>query len=459
MVSKVALENALTKALDQGGDFAEIFLEDTVTNGVSLVDGTVDSATTARRHGAGLRLYNGLNSIYVHSTDTSPEGLLRLAEQAGSAIGRSGQASISLTEKSYPNIHPIRFAPSVVAGERRAKLLHEADVAARSASPEINQVNASLRDIETMVTIANSEGLLISDKRIYTRLGIDAIASSGTETQRGYERPGAMMGYELFEKQVDVSLAAKEAARMAVTMLHADYCPACVMPVVIGDGFGGVIFHEACGHSLEATAVAFGNSEFSGKLGQRIAADCVSAIDDGTIPNEWGSIHIDDEGTPTTKLQLIENGILKNYMVDRLNGRRMNMPITGNARRQDYTFAPTSRMRNTYIAPGESDEEEIIRTMGDGLYAKAMGGGSVNPVTGEFNFGVAEGYMIKDGKIGRPVRGAMLIGRGGEVLLKIDRIGKKMRMAQGMCGSSSGMVPTNVGQPMIRVSSLTVGGR
>ena len=224
-------------------------------------------------------------------------------------------------------------------------------------------------------------------------------------------------------------------------------------------GFGGVIFHEACGHALEATSVAPGMSVFAGKLGQQIAAPCVTAIDDGTMPNEWGSENIDDEGTPTTRLVLIENGILRNYMVDRLNGRKMGMAPTGSARRENYTYAPTSRMRNTFIAPGHDDEDEMIRTMGDGLYAAQMGGGSVNPATGEFNFAVQEGYLVRDGKIVSPVRGASLIGKGEQILMRIDRVGQHMTMGQGMCGSLSGSVPTNVGQPTIRVSSLTVGGK
>ena len=242
-------------------------------------------------------------------------------------------------------------------------------------------------------------------------------------------------------------------------LVSGDACPAGVMCAVIDKGFGGVIFHEACGHSLEATAVAFGNSEFAGKLGQQIASPIVTAIDDGTMENEWGSINIDDEGNPATRLVLIENGILKNYMMDRLNGRRMGMPVTGSARRQNYAYAPTSRMRNTFIAPGNDDEAEIISSMGDGLYAKAMGGGSVNPITGEFNFAVSEGYLVKGGKIDRPVRGATLIGKGADILKKIDRVGKTLELGQGMCGSVSGSIPVNVGQPMIRVTDITVGGR
>jgi len=231
------------------------------------------------------------------------------------------------------------------------------------------------------------------------------------------------------------------------------------MVVAIDNGFGGVIFHEACGHSLEATSVAKGNSEFAGKLGQKIASDKVTAIDDGTLPNEWGSLNIDDEGNPTRKNVLIEKGILKGYMIDKLNGRRMNMEPTGSSRRQSYKYAPTSRMTNTYIAPGDDENEEIIKSIDYGLYAKKMGGGSVNPVTGEFNFAVLEGYMVKNGKIDTPVRGATLIGKGSEILKKIDMVGKELDLAAGMCGSVSGSVPTNVGQPLIRVSEITVGGR
>ena len=199
---------------------------------------------------------------------------------------------------------------------------------------------------------------------------VNAVASEGGDSQSGREAPGALMGFELFSTRVDPEAMARKAALRAVTMLHAEPCPAGVMPVVIDGGFGGVIFHEACGHSLEAAAVAFGNSEFCGKLGQPIAAPIVTAIDDGTIENEYGSCNIDDEGLPTGKLVLIENGILKNYMIDRLNGRRMGMPVTGSGRRQDFTYAPTSRMRNTYIAAGQDDEAEIIASCGDGLYAR-----------------------------------------------------------------------------------------
>ena len=461
MLKKGAAERALGRAVSTGGDFAEIFYEDTRSSRIGQTDDRIDTATTGRIHGAGLRVYKGTNSVYVHTNDTSDAGLMALAERAADAVGsvRGEDRQIQLSGSIVKNIHEIRELPMDVSGERRRALVREACRAARAESAEIAHVTGALWDWEQAVTIANTEGMFVSDQRVYTRASVTAVASGKGENQTGSESPGAMMGFELFSTREDMNARAREAARRAVTMLHADKCPAGVMPVVIDGGFGGVIFHEACGHSLEATSVAYGNSEFCGKLGQQIASRIVTAIDDGTIANEWGSENIDDEGNPTTKLVLIENGVLKNYMIDRLNARKMGMPVTGSARRQNYSFAPTSRMRNTYIAPGTDDEAEIIASCPDGLYAKVMGGGSVNPLTGEFNFAVGEGYLIRNGKIDRPVRGATLIGKGGKTISRIDRVGRKMWMAQGMCGSASGSVPTNVGQPMIRVTDMTVGGR
>ena len=251
----------------------------------------------------------------------------------------------------------------------------------------------------------------------------------------------------------------RKAAAQAITNLEADYCKARKMTVAIESGFGGVIFHEACGHSLEATSVAIGASQMAGKLGQKIANEKVTAVDDGTIPNAWGSMNIDDEGNPARRNVLIESGILKNYMIDRLGSRRMGMPVTGNSRRENYSYEPTSRMTNTYILNGPDKNKEIIESIEYGLYAKEMGGGSVNPLTGAFNFSVREGYMIRNGKICEAVRGASLIGTGSQILQDIDMVGQNLACGQGMCGSRSGTIPTDVGQPLIRVKSITVGGR
>ena len=459
MLKENVAQAVLAEALKTGGDFAEIFLEDRLNNGLSMLSGKVETVLSRRLHGAGVRVFNGVQGVYVYTNDTTEAGLIACARRAASAVAAQSRcAAKPLLWQDTPSIHFIKEMPDQVQGRRKVEKMKAAQAVLKQYD-EIAQASVSYSDSVQRVWIANSEGLFTSNTRVYTRFFVSAIASNGAENQTGFTGPGAMQGFEVFDHRIDPEAAARKAADQAITMLHAPQCPAGVMPVVIDNGFGGVIFHEACGHSLEATAVAPGNSEFCGKLGQKVASEKVTAIDDGTMPNEWGSENIDDEGTPTTRLVLIENGILKNYMVDKLNARRMQMPITGSGRRQGYMFAPTSRMRNTYIAAGTDDNEEIIASMGDGLYAKVMGGGSVEPATGKFNFAVNEGYLVRGGKIAHPVRGASLIGRGSEILPLIDRVGRDMKMAQGMCGSLSGSVPTNVGQPMIRVSSMTVGGR
>lgn len=459
---KDILKNVLDEALSTGGDFAEVFMEDNRTHSLQMLGGHVELINSNRAHGAGIRVFDGLNAIYTYTNSTDKEGLLRCAAQAASAVKAQKANHISAAPLVTPSLSApgiIEQLPSQTETKKKLAYLHAANAAARAVSPQIEQVNCTLSDSEQDVTICNSEGLYVEDTRVRTRISCVAIASDGKEKQQGHEGPGALMGYELFTHRVDPAKIGRSAAETAKLMLSAPVCPAGIMPVVIDNGFGGVIFHEACGHSLEATSVAFGMSEFCDKLGQKIAADCVTAIDDGTIPGEWGSLRVDDEGMPTTRLVLIENGILKNYMIDKLGGKRMGMAPTGSGRRQSYKNAPTSRMRNTYIAAGNDDEAEIIATMGNGLYAKKLGGGSVDPATGNFNFAVSEGYLVKDGKIVSPVRGASLIGKGKDILMQIDRVGRNMQMAQGMCGSISGMVPVNVGQPMIRVKQMTVGGR
>lgn len=460
MIKKEVAMEVLAKCLVTGGDFAEIFEEDSISNSIGLIDGKVENALGGRSYGIGIRIFKGFKSIYAYTNDNSLSGLLNTAYKAALALGELKEdKQIVLNDTfTFKNIHNIKYYPNAVNYEKKIGIMKTAYKSAKNYSNEISQVSVSYADKDQKVLIANTEGLFTEDRRVRTRLAISSIASNETENQTGFEGPGACKGFELFET-IDPEYYGREASRTAHTMLHAKNCKAGNMTVAIDNGFGGVIFHEACGHSLEATSVAKGNSVFAGKLGKQIASSKVTAIDDGTIPNYWGSINIDDEGTLGRKNILIENGILKSYMVDKLNGRGMNMEPTGSSRRQSYKFAPTSRMTNTYIASGEDNPEDIIKSIEDGLYAKKMGGGSVNPVTGEFNFAVAEGYIVKNGVIQEPVRGASLIGKGSEVLMNIDMVGNNLEQAQGMCGSSSGSIPVNVGQPMIRVKEITVGGR
>lgn len=459
MISKDVCQRVLQKAVSTGADYAQLFAERSIDHAVHMVASQVDSIRDAVTAGAAVRVYKGLRSVMATTTDKSEAGLLRCAEQAAEALGQgTAQIEIVLRERVVANAHPVQIVPSSVHNARKVEILKEGYFAARDYHASISQVTGSLQDVDRNILIADSDGLYTQDRQIRTLMTINAVAQIDGETQTGYFAPGRKMGLEMFE-EVNPKDVGLRAARQAVTMAGAGYCPAGVMPVAIENGFGGVIFHEACGHSLEATAVAYGRSQFADKLGQQIANPKVTAIDDGTIPGAWGSINIDDEGHPGQKNVLIENGILKSYMIDHFNARRMGMAPTGNGRRQSYSYTPTSRMTNTYIAPGQDRNEDIIGSIEYGLYAKSMGGGSVNPVTGEFNFSVDEGYMIRNGQICEPVRGASLVGKGSQILQDIDMVGTQMDMGQGMCGSSSGSVPTNVGQPLIRVSSITVGGR
>lgn len=458
LIEQGIAERVLQAALAGGADFSELFVEDTVSNALSMTDGKVENAAYTRRHGAGVRVLLGTRSAYAYTAGTDEASLIATAKAAAAALrGAPEERQIVFAASGFRAPMAVPF--TAVENDRRMALLREATRAARSVSPEVVQVQANYTDKVRRTLVCNSEGTFAEAERPYTRAGIAVVARQGAEAQTGFEGPGCCRGFEAYSTQIDLGESAMTAARCAVTMLHAPDCPAGRLPVVIDGGFGGVIFHEACGHSLEATSVGRGDSEFCGKLGQKIAAECVSAVDDGTLPGEWGSIDIDDEGAPSRRNLLIEKGVLRGYLIDLLGARRMGMAPTGSSRRQDYTFAPTSRMTNTFICPGTDDEEEMIATMGEGLYAKKMGGGSVNPLTGEFNFAVSEGYWVRDGKIVSPVRGATLIGRGADILPLIDRVGPRMWMGQGMCGSLSGAVPTNVGQPRIRVKEITVGGK
>ena len=459
MINEKILNEALCVAMGGGADFVEIFAQRSRSNRIDYVAGKIDTISDNVISGVGIRAFAGTRTVMASTTDLTREGIVACARSVAEVMGECNKIeNIVLAPTNVVNVHTVKRYPASILTREKSDLLRSACVAAKGRDELISQVEGTYMDVDRTILVANTEGLLKSDRHIRTRMIVNAVASKDGENQSGFCGPGRGCGFEFFETVRPDEIGIK-AADQALTNLRADYCPAGQMTVAIENGVGGVILHEACGQSLEATQVGVGMSEMCGKLGQQIANEKVTAIDDGTIVNGWGSSNIDDEGTPTQRNVLIENGVLKSYLIDRLGSRRMGMAMTGNSRRQSYTYEPTSRMTNTFIDNGPDKNEDIIASIEYGLYAKEMGGGSVNPLTGAFNFSVKEGYIVRNGKICEPVRGASLIGTGSQILKDIDMVGQNLATGQGVCGSSSGSVPTDVGQPLIRVSKITVGGR
>ncbi len=459
MLNKSLVEKILYKALSKGADFAELYAENCFNSSIQLLDSKIKKAVDGYDFGAGIRVFYGNKAIYAFTNDLSEKSLLSVADTVSKADAADNSIDkINLSKTDSKNIHPVKIYPIDIKKDEKVEFLHRINSSARDFSGLISQVNIRYSEKAKKVLIANSEGIFAQDSRNYVRVFATSIAMKDNEMQTGSKGPGALEGFE-FVRELNPEELGKEVSEQAVTMIKAEYAPSGKFPVVIGKGFGGVIFHEACGHALETTSVAKGASVFTDKMEKQIANKCVTAIDDGTIPNSWGSTNIDDEGNPTQYTVLIKDGILKSFMIDKLGGQKIGTPSTGSGRRQSYNFAPTSRMRNTYIAPGSDSVDSMIASIDFGIYARKMGGGSVNPGTGDFNFAVAEGYLIEKGKVTKPVRGATLIGNGAKILHKISMIADDLEFAPGMCGSQSGSIPTCVGQPHIKVDEIIVGGR
>ena len=459
MLSDTSASRIIEAAMTGNADFAEIFEEELKSSSVGLLNGKTTRASSGINYGVGIRLMAGTNVVYVYTCDKSEEALIKLAKEASAALKGGKSADIKNLEalsKSSPSI--LNIDPLTVSKKQNIDFLREASDYAMNYDELITQAAASYSTSNRVIHIVNSLGFNKEESQTRIRISVEAVASKGNEKQTGRIAPGTMRGYE-FINEYPIIDKTRDCCETAIRMINAGYAPSGKMPVVIGNGFGGVIFHEACGHALESTAVGIKASCFTDKLGQRIASDVVSARDNARIEGEWGSYFTDDTGRESSDLQLIENGICKNYLVDDLGARRMGCEPTGCGRRQDFTYAPTSRMSNTYIENGKDDPKDIIADTEYGLYCSKMGGGSVDTATGEFNFAAEEAFMIRNGKIAEPVRGATLIGKGQEILLNIDRVGNDLELAAGMCGSISGGVPVTVGQPTIRVSSILVGGR
>lgn len=459
MINKKQALEILNAALSTGGDYAEIFIEDTESESIIVENSKVDQNIVTHAYGAGLRILNKLQSVYGYTNDVTKKGLLDLASNLAKSFSDERVLTVeSLRSKKVKNIHVRQRLSRDVPSEEKIAYLKAGDEVMKGYDPRIVRTRSIFASTYNKITIFNSKGYAFHDEKERARVVFTALGVEGDKIENGADIRGTSAGFEYFVNELDPKELGLNAAKQTIVMLGAKECPSGKMTVVIGNGDGGVIFHEACGHSLEASSVSRNLSVFAGKEGQQIASTIVNAVDDGTLSNEWGSNNIDDEGNPTHRNVLIENGILKNYLIDDFNGRRMNKKGNGACRRQSYKYEPTSRMSNTYILPGKSTPEEIIKATKLGLYAKSLSGGSVNPITGEFNFAVSEAYIIRDGEICEPVRGASLIGSGAEVLMNIDMIGNDLAMSQGNCGAASGSIPVDIGQPTIRVQNILVGG-
>lgn len=458
MLDKKLANEILFEAISLGADFCDIYVEKSKVETISLNSSRIKDVRSGIDFGIGIRLIYGDKALYGYTNSMEKMELINLTRILAEQYKKKVETSLALEFKSKKISQIASIGNSDITLSQKISYLHKLDKLTRDAHSKISQVSIGLSFKEQDIEIFDSEGLYMTDKRPYCRISTTSIAKDGDKQATGMWNPGVRGGYQFLET-LDFNWIAEYTAKQAVNILNAKPCPAGVMPVVIDNGFGGVIFHEACGHPLETTSVEKKASVFWDKKGEMIAHEALSAVDDGTIDNLWGSLNIDDEGMPTQRTQLIKNGKLENFLSDRIGEIKTGHQRTGSARRESYKYAPASRMRNTYIEPGSFNLEELLSSMGDGLYAKSMGGGSVNPGTGEFNFSVQEGYLVKNGKILDAVRGATLIGKGEEIMKNISMIGNNLDYAAGTCGSVSGGVPVTVGQPAIKVDKILVGGQ
>lgn len=459
MLDKRALSNVLSRALVRGGDFAEIYIEEKKLTNVLCEDNKIERINSGREKGAGIRVLKDGNTAYVHTNDLSEEGLLKAAELATHAAGSAYSVDRNITLSLKPaefNLDFLRLPEEVELTEKINHVL-AANRAARELDDEISQVTVAVADMQRKVQIANSDGVLIEDETARVRMAVNVIAARDGLVQTGYEVAGGVSGWEILDN-VSLEDMARQAASRAVNLLSAVPAPAGRMPVVMHAEAGGTMVHEACGHGLEADLVQKGLSVYKDKMGEQVAVPELRVIDDAAMKGKYGSFRFDDEGSPARRTVLIDKGILKNYMNDRLTSAKDGSELTGNGRRESYQNKPIPRMSNTFIAPGEDDPEEIIAGTARGLLVKKMGGGQVNTTNGDFVFEVQEGYIIEDGQIKYPVRGATLTGNGPRALLDIDRVGRDLGFAIGVCGKDGQGVAVADAQPTIRIKELTVGG-
>jgi TldD protein len=459
LVPQGVAARVLSEALRNGGELAEIYVEDRQGTNLSLEDSKVEEAVRGLDRGAGIRVFYGGLSAYAHTDDLAEAGLLATAREAAAAAKRASQVQVLPFARTETALQfPIEEPFDALSERAKGRLLHDLDEEARAHDSRVSQVQASYREYRRRVWIGNSEGLWAEDERNIVQVILVVMARRGNLVQEAVRGVGGQMGLELLER-VDLRAEARDAAASAVKMLDAQAAPAGPMPVVMDHGWGGVLFHEACGHALEADFVMQGASVFAGRVGEQVASPLITLVDDATLPARRGSYRFDDDGTPSQRTVLIEKGVLKEYMWDLAQARTAQRLSTGNGRRQSFRYLPMPRMSNTFIEAGESDPEDILRSVERGLYVKMLGGGQADTARGDFVFSVNEGYLIEEGRITAPVRGATLIGNGPAILKEISMVGHDLELDRGLghCGKGQS-VPVGVGQPTLLIPSITVGG-
>lgn len=457
MKEQLKAQPILEAALAGGGQWSELFVEHSTGLTIVMDDGKVEQITGGVDRGAGLRLVYQDRTSYAHTNDLSQEGLMPLARNLARLAGGqpAGPAPVQHPRPGYQV--QVKRPAQDTATERKVELVRAAEAAARALDPRIRQVKVTYAERQQEVFIASSLGPEVGDQRPYLILAVHCVAADGELVQTGYETAGGLGGLELLE-EADPEEVARAAARRAILQLEADPAPGGAMPVVLGASAGGTMIHEAVGHGLEGDHVNEGMSVYAGRVGQQVASPLVSVVDDGTIPGRRGSYGYDDEGVPSRRNLLIDKGVLKGYLHDRLSAHKMGAAPTGNGRRESYRFRPVPRMSNTLILPGQDEAASVIRETPEGLFVAKMGGGQVNTVNGDFVFEVSEGYLIRNGEIGPPVRGATLTGNGPKVLMEIDWVASDLGFSLGTCGKDGQGAPVADAQPTLRIPSLVVGG-
>lgn len=456
---------ALARVNVRDVDYADIYFESTIAEAVSMEEGIVKRAVKSISQGAGVRATAGEKTGFAYSDELSRRDL-EMAADTARYIANSPQSetlvgtSVTHRPAKTRNLYPLDPSNVDVPTHERVDLLTLIDQEARRYDPRITKVMASLNIQSKTMMVATTEGLRVGDVQPLSRLQVTCIAEDGHNRQVGTFGGGGRVGFSFYHEEERARSYAREAARQAILNLDAVDAPAGIMPVVLGSGWPGILLHEAIGHGLEADFNRKKTSAFSQLIGQRVASEACTIVDDGTLPFRRGSLNIDDEGTPTTRTVLIEGGILRGYITDRLNARLMGIPLTGNGRREDFRSLVLPRMTNTFMLAGTSDPADIIRSVKKGLYAVSFGGGQVDITNGKFVFSASEAYLIEDGKVTKPVKGATLIGNGPEILKRVSMVGHDLQLDSGVgtCGKEGQSVPVGVGLPTIRIDEITVGG-